>query len=65
MRVILIWLVLMSASLPAFGDDWASRSGTCFETQDYRASLSHGGLASTVCGTPPWRRIGSRSFWKD
>src|ERR1700730_16740899 len=35
MRVILTSLILVSASLPAFGDEWASRSGSCFEWQAY------------------------------
>ena len=35
MRVILTSLILVSASLPALGDEWASRSGSCFELQGY------------------------------
>ena len=35
MRVILTSLILVSASLPAFGDEWASRHGNCFEMQGY------------------------------
>ena len=35
MRVVLICLILISASLPALGDEWASRSGNCFEWQGF------------------------------
>ena len=35
MRAILTCLILLSASAAARGDEWASRSGNCFEWQGY------------------------------
>jgi hypothetical protein len=35
LRAAVTFLTLLSASLPAFSDEWASRSGTCFDWQAY------------------------------